>query len=179
MIEFGKHHYADIDQRRTYYCKELGTPPIDSNIYNYYLNMIGMVIQPNEKRFLEKFRRKRNIYPYTIAAKQELTKILMIVQQDIIRQFDSISGSVLASKIPDVDTLHMIFEPRERMNKIQQIFGCTHTGAPRVDLLLHEINSLKNEIKNNKKDNEKLLQEIGAMKLKYIPDTKQKKRWFR
>lgn len=179
MIEFGKHHYADIDQRRLFYCKELGNPPVDSNIYNYYLNMIGMTIEPNKKRFMEKFRKKKNIYPYTIATKQELTKILMIVQQDILRKFDSISGTPLANKIPEVDSIHMIFEPRERMNKIQQLFGCTHTGAPRVDILLHEINSLKNEIKIRKRENDNLLQEIGAMKLKYNPDVKTKRRWIK
>lgn len=138
-----------------------------------------MVLSPDKPGFLDKIRKKKVAFPYSIKTKQEITKILMIVQADIIRQFDSISESTLARKIPDVDSLHLIFEPRERQNKIQQLFGCTHTGAPKVELLLYEINSLQAQLKKTKNQSDLHLQEIGAMKLKYIPETIKAKRFFR
>lgn len=67
-----KSHHSNLDERREFYKLSLGEPPEDDNIYNYYLNMFGMAIAPYNAGF-----------PYTIHIRQELVKIIMMIQEDI------------------------------------------------------------------------------------------------
>lgn len=70
-IEFNKHHYSDLWEKREYYRKVLGTP---NEPYDFYLNMIGHTIAP----FLTQQ------FPCSIATKQELIKIIMLAQADAV-----------------------------------------------------------------------------------------------
>lgn len=81
MIEPHKHHYADLDKRKADYKQLLGEPPVDSNIYEYYINMMDLAIQSRSKDT----DANRLKFPHSIGTKQELIKVIMIIQQDAIR----------------------------------------------------------------------------------------------
>lgn len=78
MIDFNKGHYLDIEGRREFYRKAIGEPPSDGNIYNYYLNMIDAAIQSGAAD--NDFNRSK--FPHSVRAKQEMIKIIMIIQAD-------------------------------------------------------------------------------------------------
>ncbi len=70
--------FADIDSYRAFYRGKLGEAPNDTHIYNYYLNMIDCAIQSGAGD--TDFNRDR--FPHSIRTKQEMIKIIMIIQAD-------------------------------------------------------------------------------------------------
>lgn len=77
MIEHNKGHYLDLGERRNFYKQKLGNP-ITSDIYNYYINMMDAAIEHRSKD--ADFNRLK--FPFSIGAKQELIKVIMIIQAD-------------------------------------------------------------------------------------------------
>lgn len=74
MIEFNKHHYSDLWERREHYRKTLGLP---YDLYHYYVNMIGKVMDTCDPTTTK--------FPHTIQVKQELIKIIMLAQADAVQ----------------------------------------------------------------------------------------------
>lgn len=77
MIEFNKNHYLDLEERRDFYKQKLGDP-VNTNIYNYYIDMIGAAIAERVKD--ADFNHMK--FPCSIGIKQEMIKIIMIIQAD-------------------------------------------------------------------------------------------------
>lgn len=77
MIELNKNHYLDLEERRDFYKQKLGDP-VNTNIYNYYIDMIGTAIAERVKD--ADFNRMK--FPCSIGIKQEMIKIIMIIQAD-------------------------------------------------------------------------------------------------
>lgn len=91
MIEFNKNHYLDLEDRRVFYKQKLGEP-INTDIYNYYINMIGVAIDHRSKD--ADFNHMA--FPYSIGTKQELVKIIMIIQADAKAAIMALEGSAPA-----------------------------------------------------------------------------------
>lgn len=79
MIEHGKGHYLNLEERRDFYKQKLGDP-INTDIYNYYINMMDTAIQ---HRANDADANPLN-FPHSVGTKQELIKIIMIIQADAI-----------------------------------------------------------------------------------------------
>jgi hypothetical protein len=72
-------HYQDIEERRAYYAKKIGSPIVD--MYAYYLNMMETAIKDSSTDA----DANRLKFPHSIRTKQELIKIMMIIQEDTKR----------------------------------------------------------------------------------------------
>lgn len=70
--------FVEIDSYRKFYKEKLGDAPDDAHIYNYYLNMIDTAIQMGITD--NDFNRMK--FPHSIRTKQEMIKIIMIIQAD-------------------------------------------------------------------------------------------------
>ncbi len=77
MIEPGKHHYSDLEERRAFYNQHFGG---DTDPYDKYINMIGFAI---ELRCRDADANPLK-FPHSIGTKQEIIKILMLIQEEAI-----------------------------------------------------------------------------------------------
>lgn len=68
--------YADIEERRAYYAKKVGSPVLDR--YSYYLNMMELAIKDGATDAdADRLR-----FPHSMRTKREIIKIMMIIQED-------------------------------------------------------------------------------------------------
>lgn len=105
MNEISKSRYLDLEERREFYRQKLGSPT-NIDIYNYYINMVGVAIEHRSKD--ADFNRLQ--FPYSIGAKQEMIKVIMIIMADTRAAMEKeVAGQLHQAPVPTLPTKKKLF----------------------------------------------------------------------